>query len=100
MSQNPFNPSTWPAYQAWEKSAGKMMDTLVRDPFMLGLSGRMLTGMLQSKKFFDRMLGIDPAGRSSPAAVSDVVELQQRVLDLERRIALVERTKKEKESDA
>ncbi|MEW5853797.1 MAG: hypothetical protein AB2A00_33790 [Myxococcota bacterium] len=90
----PFNITTWPLYQAWEKATSRMLENTMRDNSFLELSGQMMRNMLQSKKTLDRMFGLEAAGDNHYATEQDVAELRQRVVELERRIVRLESGRK------
>jgi len=91
-----LNPMRNPVYASWERLNHRLIDTALRDPWFLQLSGGMMQAMLQQQKLYNQWLGtVTGASRAVPD-MSAVDAMKQALADLEARVqGVVQRSKKE-----
>lgn len=82
-----FNPLKHPAWVAWEKTAFRLADTALRDPYFLRASGQGLKAMLNVIKLQEQGWALLTGGAAHPAAAEQVGALKARLADLEARVA-------------
>ena len=80
-------------FGTWEKATATYLDSVVRNPMMLGGAGTLLTGVMKSKSATDKALatwwgslGL-PTKRDQERGLHKLNALESRIFDLEEELA-------------
>lgn len=80
------------SFYTWEKNTASMLETLLRNPMVLGPSGQMLTAVMKARAASEKAtadwwggVGL-PTKRDQERTLHLLNQLQSRILDLEEQI--------------
>ena len=91
-----MNPMRNPVYASWERLNHRLIDTALRDPWFLQVSGGMMQAMLQQQKLHNQWLGMVTGTSKTVPDLFTVDAMKQRLADLEARVqGFVQRSKTE-----